>query len=41
VNTDFGYIGGRAPLERRFKAALEQDIARLRAFLGGDHIVSE
>jgi uncharacterized protein YcaQ len=31
--TDFGYIGGRAPRERRFKAALEQDIARLRAFL--------
>jgi uncharacterized protein YcaQ len=35
LHADLGYVSGRAPRERTFKPALEQDIERLRTFLGG------
>jgi len=32
--SDFGYVTGRAPRERVFTRALEQELSRMRAFLG-------
>ena len=30
----FGYIGGRAPRDAAFRAGLEAELERMRAFLG-------
>jgi uncharacterized protein len=35
LRCSFGYAGGKAPRDREFRAALEQELARLRAFLAG------
>lgn len=34
LDADFGYVGGRAPRERRYRQALAAEMERLRAFLG-------
>lgn len=34
LHAEIGYVGGRAPREREFKPALENELERLRAFLG-------
>lgn len=34
LNAEIGYVAGRAPRERGFKPALEEELERLRAFLG-------
>ncbi|MGE3957140.1 MAG: crosslink repair DNA glycosylase YcaQ family protein [Vicinamibacterales bacterium] len=35
LSVDLGYVRGRAPRDRGFRHALELELARLRAFLGG------
>ena len=35
LHADLGYVSGRAPRDRTFKPALEEELARLRTFLGG------
>ena len=34
VVPELGYVAGKAPRDRAFRAALEADLARLEAFLG-------
>jgi uncharacterized protein YcaQ len=34
LDADIGYIAGRSPRERRFRQALDSELARLRVFLG-------
>jgi len=36
VIPEFGYVAGKAPRDRAFRAALEADIDRLEAFLGAE-----
>jgi uncharacterized protein YcaQ len=34
LTTQFGYVGGRAPRDRRFRDALEREVERMRTFAG-------
>jgi hypothetical protein len=34
LHADIGYVAGRAPRDRTFKRALEEELERLRTFLG-------
>ena len=36
LRTDFGYVAGRAPRDRAFRAALEEELARISRFLQED-----
>jgi hypothetical protein len=34
LRSSFGYVGGRAPRDAAFRAGLEAELERMRAFLG-------
>jgi uncharacterized protein YcaQ len=36
LDTRLGYVTGRAPRERAFRVALDEELARMRSFLGLD-----